>query len=81
MNWRSKAVCATDINHSYWLSYNLDKISYAIDGCNKCTVKRECLLYNMELDNPMGVIAGTTEFDRLLLKWKKADDLNDNNWE
>jgi len=81
VNWRNSAVCANDKNHSYWISYNLEKIEYAIDGCKKCTVVKECILYNSELEEVIGVVAGTTEFDRLVSKWKKVEDINDSNWQ
>ena len=40
----------------------------------------ECISYNSELEEIIGVVAGTTEFDRLMSKWKKVEDLNGSNW-
>lgn len=65
MSWRNKAVCFNDSNSSYWVSYNLDKIKYAKDGCSKCSVIKECAMASLHDENPVGVIAGLSEFDRL----------------
>ena len=82
MNWRDNAVCSNDSNSSFWVSYNLNKIQYAKKGCGTCKVHKECIQSSyIEDDEPIGVIAGLSEYDRLISKWKKVSDLNGNNWD
>ena len=72
MTWLDKAVCAKDKHSEYWLSYNLEKIEYAKLGCEKCTVAMECVANAASSeDEPVGVIAGLSEFERRLSKWKE----------
>jgi hypothetical protein len=82
VNWRERAVCFNDTNSSFWVSYNLEKVKYAKNGCANCSVHNECIQSAyVEDDEPIGVIAGLSEYDRLLSKWKKVSDLNGNNWD
>lgn len=67
MSWRSKAVCFNDSNSDYWLSYNFEKIQYAKRGCSKCPVQEECLMSVLEEEHVVGVVAGFSEFDRLVM--------------
>lgn len=71
MSWLNKAVCRKDKHSDYWTSYNLEKIEYAKAGCEKCTVQKECVMTAMQSDEePVGVIAGISEFERRLAKRK-----------
>jgi hypothetical protein len=82
VSWLQKAVCHNDKNSNYWLSYELNKIEYAKNGCAKCTVKKQCLLNSDISDKETaGVIAGISEYERKLKLWKKVNDINGNNWE
>jgi hypothetical protein len=82
VNWLDKAVCASDKHSDYWLSYDLEKIDYAKSGCDKCTVHIECFTNSISMDDePVGVIAGLSEFERLLARWREVTDINGSNWE
>jgi hypothetical protein len=89
VSWIGKAVCSKDANPSYWVSYNLDKIEYAKNGCAKCTVKKQCMAsaysfvdnVNIFEHSIAGVIAGISEYERKIMAWKKVNDINGNNWE
>lgn len=74
MNWRNQAVCFNDENSSYWVSYNFDKVKYAKDGCSRCSVIKECLMYSANDDEVIGVIGGSSEFDRLMMLNKERGD-------
>lgn len=70
MTWRSQAVCHNDVNSSYWVSYNLDKIRYAKDGCSRCQVVKQCLASASVEPTIVGVVGGLSEFDRLMVSNK-----------
>lgn len=77
----SKAVCRKDKHSDYWTSYNLEKIEYAKSGCEQCPVKKECFMSAYSSgDQPVGVIAGLSEFERRVLTWKEDQDKNGSNW-
>lgn len=80
MSWTSRAICHQSDNRKYWLSYDVHEISHALDGCSICKVKKQCAESYADVDYFVGVVAGTTEFDRLMSKWKKVVDVNDDNW-
>lgn len=81
MSWLSKAVCRKDKHAEYWTSYNLEKIEYAKSGCDRCDVQRECRMNALSLnDEPVGVIAGISEYERRLLLWKEEDQDNGFEW-
>jgi galactitol-specific phosphotransferase system IIB component len=46
VTWRNQAVCFNDVNSSYWVSYNLDKIKYILDNSES---KQENKLYGTDL--------------------------------
>jgi hypothetical protein len=74
-DWLSVAICRKDNHSDYWLSYDLDKIEYAKQGCAKCSVQKECAISSLSQDdNPVGVIAGLSEYDRLIIQWKGDDE-------
>jgi len=42
----------------------------------------ECFTNSIAMDDePVGVIAGISEFERLLADWKEVTDINGSNWE
>lgn len=79
-NWKSKAVCSSDKYHNKWLSYNIDDVEYAKDGCSRCTVRKECLITALQNDTFVGVIAGISEFDYLMHIWHEAVSEDESNW-
>lgn len=79
-NWRDEAVCAGDKFANKWLSYDLDDIEYAKNGCAKCTVRKECLITALENNYLTGVVAGISEYDYLSTIWKRANSENESNW-
>lgn len=79
-NWRDKAVCANDKFANKWLSYDLNDVEYAKEGCAKCTVRKECLIMALENDYLTGVVAGISEYDYLTTIWRRADSENESNW-
>lgn len=82
MTWLDKAICSKDKHSDYWLSYNLEKIEYAKSGCEKCSVQIECTMNALsQEEEPVGVIAGVSEYERLFKKWKEVTDINGVNWE
>lgn len=74
-----EAICATDENSRKWLSFNLQDIQYAKQKCEFCNVKKQCLMSSLDKETA-GVRAGYSEFDRLMMQWKPAEDLDDDNW-
>ena len=78
------ALCNADARSHYWLSYIESEIEYAKSLCMECPAMLECVVYMMERydgdEVPLGVLAGTSEFDRLELLWKEVDDGEDTNW-
>ena len=79
-DWVKKAVCANDERSIAWLSYDINEIRYAKQGCSRCKVQKECFL-NAWQNNPyVGVNAGISEYDFLILTWKEAKKVNGSNW-
>ena len=78
------ALCNANARSHYWLSYIESEIEYAKSLCMECPAILECAAYMMEQYDddavPVGVLAGTSEFDRLELLWKEVDDGEDTNW-
>jgi hypothetical protein len=78
------ALCNADARSQHWLSYVEAEIEYAKSLCRECPAFLKCTAYMMGQyhdDNvPLGVLAGTSEFDRLELLWKEVDDGEDTNW-
>jgi hypothetical protein len=79
-DWLSKAVCAVDEQPSAWLSYDIKDIRYAKIGCSKCSVRAQCMLNAYQNDPYVGVNAGISEYDFLILTWKEAKKVNGSNW-
>ena len=79
MSWLDKAFCRKSKNKSFWLSFDPDEIQFALDGCSKCEVIKECAM-SYEQHGGDGVMAGTTDFTRLKARWREAVDINDDNW-
>lgn len=81
MTWIDRAICSNDKNPARWLSFDLKDIEYAKDGCNKCPVKKQCIMSSVNGDGlVVGVIAGLSEFDRLMMDWEESKVLDDDNW-
>jgi hypothetical protein len=79
-DWKELAVCANDPDPSSWLSYDYQDVLYAKEGCSRCKVKSEC--FTVAWSNPLyvGVNAGISEYDYLILTWKEAKKANESNW-
>ena len=75
-NWRLEAVCLSDKNSGYWLSYKHSEVLYAKEGCARCTVKIPCFLSAIQDEEFVGVNAGISEYDFLMSTWKKANKNN-----
>lgn len=79
-NWRDLAVCAEDKNSSRWLSYDIEDVQYAKEGCAKCTVRRECLATALQNDCFVGVVAGISEYEYLNIIWNEVAKEDESNW-
>lgn len=79
-NWREIAVCSDDKNPQYWLSYDINHIRYAKEGCKRCPVKMECFSSAIANEMYTGVNAGISEWDYLNKTWQKAKKLDESNW-
>ena len=44
MSWLDKAFCRKSKNKSFWLSFDPDEVQFALDGCSKCEVIKECAM-------------------------------------
>lgn len=76
-NWRLEAVCLSDKNSGYWLSYKHSQILYAKEGCKRCKVQTQCFLSAIQNEEFTGVNAGISEYDFLMSTWKKATKKNE----
>jgi hypothetical protein len=79
------ALCIENDRSHFWLSYVELEIEYAKAICTVCPALMSCAVYMLgQYDDddsvPLGVLAGTSEFDRLELLWKEVDDGEDTNW-
>jgi len=78
------ALCRGNARENYWLSYVEAEVECAKSICMECPVISECALLMMmqyaEGDIPVGVFAGTSEFDRLESLWKEVGDGKESNW-
>lgn len=66
MSWIHYAVCKNDKHRSRWLSFNLEDIEYAKEGCKKCPVIERCAM-SLGEEMGIGVMFGLSEYDRLCL--------------
>jgi hypothetical protein len=78
--WQRSAVCLRDKNSSYWLSYNIEHIKYAKEGCKSCSVKTACLANALSQEFFIGVNAGISEWDYLNKTWKEVKSVRKTNW-
>ena len=78
------ALCNASDHSHFWLSYDESEIEHAKALCKVCPALLKCAAYMIEQYDgdsvPVGVLAGTSEFDRLELLWKEVDDGEDTNW-
>lgn len=79
-DWKELAVCAQDSDPSAWLSYDYQDVQYAKEGCSRCEVRTECFTTAWHLPLYVGVNAGISEYDYLILTWKEAKKKNESNW-
>jgi hypothetical protein len=80
-NWKDRAICANDKFANRWLSYDINDIEYAKEGCARCTVRKECLMTILEKDYYFtGVVAGISEYDYLSAIWERAKEEDESNW-
>lgn len=79
-DWRVIAVCANDEQSIAWLSYDIEDVQYAKHGCSQCKVRAECFLNAWDNKPYVGVNAGISEYDFLMLTWKESKKSNGSNW-
>jgi hypothetical protein len=79
-DWLEKALCANDEHPFAWLSYDIEDIEYAKHGCSLCKVRKECFLSAWQNEPYVGVNAGISEYDFLVLTWKEAKKAHGSNW-
>jgi hypothetical protein len=79
-DWRELAVCAQDPDPLAWLSYDYQDVQYAKEGCARCKVRVECFTTAWNTPAYVGVSAGISEYDYLILTWKEAKRKNEFNW-
>ena len=66
------ALCASDKNSQYWVSYEESEVEYAKMRCRSCNASDLCLGYLLSSwDDSVGVLAGISEYDRLEMKWEE----------
>ena len=79
--WLKESECYKSPNKGLWFSYDLSDIDKAKQGCSVCSVKRQCIETMVETEEELvGVWAGMSEYDRLLMSWKKAMSSDESNW-
>jgi len=74
------ALCHTDKNGHYWLSFIESEIEYAKSKCHECPAIMECVGIILETPDAVGVLAGTSEFDRMEFMWKEVGSAKESNW-
>jgi hypothetical protein len=74
------ALCLTDKNCHFWLSFRESEIEYAKSKCPECPAIIECAGLILDEEYSVGVLAGTSEFDRMELMWKEVDSVEGTNW-
>jgi len=79
-DWKRLAVCLKDKNSSHWLSYKIEHIEYAKNGCSTCEVKQECLAEALNQEMYVGVNGGISEWEFLNKTWKKVTNAKRTNW-
>lgn len=74
------ALCWTDKNSQFWLSFLESEIEYAKSKCHECPAIIECAGLILDEESSVGVLAGTSEFDRMELMWKETNSVEGTNW-
>jgi len=77
IHWTKDALCKFD---KKFTSYHIDDVVEAKNICGECPVQVECILANMEVGGSF-ISAGLSKFDRLILQWKRVEDLSESNFE
>lgn len=72
-SWVKDAAC-TNAETRLFLSYDPDEISQAKAICDGCRVKKPCYSSSFDIDCIAG---GTTYLERLKLKRKRIENIND----
>ena len=73
------ALCLTDKNCHFWLSFVESEIEYAKSKCPECPAIIECASLILNEEYSVGVLAGTSEFDRMELMWKEVNSVEGTN--
>lgn len=71
-----KPLCAGD---NRFISFNLSKVNEAKEICKDCGLQKGCLLQAIKENHPY-IAAGTTGFDRLVRRWKRIENEEENNF-
>lgn len=74
------ALCMTDSKSNYWLSFRESEIEYAKSKCHECPAIIQCAGLMLDEEYSVGVLAGTSEFDRMELIWKEVGSAEGTNW-
>ena len=74
------ALCFVDKKSHFWLSFVESEIEYAKSKCPECPAIIECAGLIVDVPDAVGVLAGTSEFDRMELMWKEVDSVEETNW-
>lgn len=61
------------------LTYHILEVEKAKAICKECPVQVECINWVAEIDGTF-ISAETSLYDRLLMQWKRIDDVNGNNF-
>lgn len=73
VHWTKDAACKFDKNFT---SFHIETVNECKKICGTCSVQVECILANAENDGSF-VSAGLSKYDRLVLQWKRVDDVNE----
>ena len=79
-SWKNKALCASDPKQHSWMSYDMEDVLYAKDGCSRCSVRKECFLSAWESGDFYGVNGGISEYEFLMATWKPVKKVSNVNW-
>ena len=76
MEWLKDAACR-DIQDPLFISSRYEDIELAKEICETCPVMDSCMLH---FHDASGVIAGTSDYDRLVTRWKRVENVRNSNW-
>ena len=76
MEWLKEAACR-DIQEPLFISSRYEDIELAKEICETCPVIESCMLH---FHDASGVIAGTSDYDRLETRWKRIENVRHSNW-